>query len=213
VVGCGPGSPEYLAEAARRAVAEAEVLFGDRRLLDLFPNHPGAKVPLSGRLQTAPGEIAAMARAGKRVAVLVSGDPGLFSFARNVLAAVGPENCEVLPGISSVQVAFARLGLDWADVRLVSAHGRTPDVAIEDLGRSDKIAVLAGSREAMVWAAAAAEHLRQSHAAWLCEDLTLPTERVRQVPAEELARLEASSLSIVLLIRNLLLHNTAEESR
>jgi precorrin-6B methylase 1 len=37
--------------------------------------------------------------------------------------------------------------------------------------------------------------------AWLCEDLTLPSERVRQLTPEELARADASSLAIVLLVR------------
>jgi precorrin-6y C5,15-methyltransferase (decarboxylating) CbiE subunit len=205
VIGCGPGAAEYVTPAARQAVARAEVLVGSRRLLDLFPDHAGAKVAIDGRIHAAPEEIAAMAREGKTVAVLVGGDPGLFSIARNVLAAAGRENCEVVPGISSVQAAFARLALDWADARLVSAHGRTPATAIDDLGRSDKIAVLAGGRQGLAWAAAAAAGLRQSHAAWLCEDLTLATEHVRRVTPEELARANASSLAIVLLVRNSLL--------
>jgi precorrin-6y C5,15-methyltransferase (decarboxylating) CbiE subunit len=202
VVGCGPGSAEYLTEAARRAVARAEVLAGSRRLLELFPEHAGPRIATEGRMPAAVDEIAGLAREGKTVAVLVAGDPGLFSFARKVVAAVGPENCEITPGISSVQVAFARLGQDWAGAHLLSAHGRTPEVPIDELHRWEKIAVLAGNREAISWVAAAAERLRQSHAAWLCEDLTLPSERVRQLTPEELARTDASSLAIVLLIRD-----------
>ena len=44
IVGCGPGSPEYLTAAAIRAVQEAEVLVGAQRLLDLFPEHPGERI-------------------------------------------------------------------------------------------------------------------------------------------------------------------------
>jgi precorrin-6y C5,15-methyltransferase (decarboxylating) CbiE subunit len=203
VVGCGPGAAEYVSEAARRAVARSEVLAGSRRLLQLFPQHPGPRIATDGRISAAADEIAGLARSGKTVAVLVAGDPGLFSFARNVMAAVGVEQCEITPGVSSVQVAFARLGLDWADARLLSAHGRTPETPIEELRRWEKIAVLAGDRAAISWAAAAAERLRQTHVVWLCEDLTLPSERVRQLTPEELARADASSLAIVLLIRDL----------
>ena len=45
IVGCGPGSPDYLTAAAIRAVQEAEVLVGARRLLELFPAHPGERYP------------------------------------------------------------------------------------------------------------------------------------------------------------------------
>ncbi|MGA2035789.1 MAG: SAM-dependent methyltransferase, partial [Thermoguttaceae bacterium] len=38
IVGCGPGAPEYLTDAARQAVAQAEVLVGSARLLALFPD-------------------------------------------------------------------------------------------------------------------------------------------------------------------------------
>ena len=41
IVGCGPGSPDYLTPLARRAVERAEVLVGASRLLDLFAEHPG----------------------------------------------------------------------------------------------------------------------------------------------------------------------------
>ncbi len=37
IVGCGPGSLDYLTPAALRAIEEAEVLVGAIRLLDLFP--------------------------------------------------------------------------------------------------------------------------------------------------------------------------------
>ncbi|GAB3213974.1 precorrin-6y C5,15-methyltransferase (decarboxylating) subunit CbiE [Marinactinospora thermotolerans] len=56
------------------------------------------------------------------VAVLASGDPGFFGIVR-ALRARGAEP-RVLPGVSSVALAFARLGLPWDDAVVVSAHGR-----------------------------------------------------------------------------------------
>ena len=74
--------------------------------------------------------------------MLVGGDPGLYSLAQRVVRRFGREQCEVVPAVSSVQVAFSRLGIDWADARILSAHGRTPDATAADLQRIDKIAVL-----------------------------------------------------------------------
>jgi cobalt-precorrin-7 (C5)-methyltransferase len=201
IVGCGPGSPRYLMDAARQAVARAEVLAGSRRLLELFPDHPDLRIVTGTDLDSLLEAIAEQRAVGRNVAVLVSGDPGLFSLAAKVVRRFGRELCEVIPGVSSVQVAFARLGLDWAEARLVSAHGRMPQVTAEELFRHAKIAILAGTAEALRWAAQAAGGLQTSHEAYLCENLTLQDERVRPVTAEELAAADASSLSIILLIR------------
>ena len=202
IVGCGPGSPDYVTEAARRAVRDAQVLVGSRRLLAMFADGPAERIVADADVPAVLEHLGAAASAGHRVAVLVSGDPGLYSLAQQVVRRFGRQQCTVIAGISSVQLAFARLGLDWADARVISAHGRTPAVAIEELAALDKIAVLAGSRDATGWAARAAEALRATHVAFLCENLTLDGESVRQVEPEQLGHADASSLSIVLLIRS-----------
>ncbi|MGA2034958.1 MAG: precorrin-6y C5,15-methyltransferase (decarboxylating) subunit CbiE, partial [Thermoguttaceae bacterium] len=143
--------------------------------------------------------------AGRKVAVLVSGDPGLFSLAQIVLKSFGRDQCEIIPGISSVQVALARLGLEWADACILSAHGRTPAIAAGELCRLDKLAILAGTREALQWSAQALRWLGNSHACFLCENLTLPEERIRRLTADELAEVDAVSLAIVILVRRSLL--------
>ena len=201
IVGCGPGSPEYLTDAARQAVAAAEVLFGSPRLLKMFDEGPCLRLAVDGDIASLLEKIAEQHAAGRRVVVLVSGDPGVFSLARNILERFGRESCEVVSGVSSVQVAFARLGLDWSNARIESAHGRTPRVAPEELACCDKLAILAGSSAALQWAARVADVLGSSHDVYLCENLTLPDERVRLLLPGQLAEVAAASLSIVLLIR------------
>ena len=114
IVGCGPGSPELVTPAARRAVEQAEVLLGAARLLALFAASAAERVVVDAHATRAPDEIAA--RRDRRVVVLVSGDPGLFSLAAPLLRRFGRDACEIIPGISSLQVACARLGLGWDDV-------------------------------------------------------------------------------------------------
>lgn len=205
IVGCGPGSAQYLTEAARAAVAGADVLLGAPRLLELFTDAPARRIALDGDLAAMLEDIAARRASGKRVAVLVSGDPGLYSLAQQVVRRFGPEQCEVVPAVSAVQVAFARLGLDWADARIVSAHARIPELTPAGLGPADKIAILVGAPASVRWAAGMAFAIRASHAAFLGENLTLDDERFRPVTAEQLSVTQAASLSIVLLIRRGLL--------
>lgn len=205
IVGCGPGGAGYVTPAARQSVRDAEALMGSRRLLELFDDAPGEKILLGADTAATLEAIASVRNSGRRLAVLVSGDPGLYSLAQKVVRRFGSEACEIIPGISSVQVAFARVGLDWADARVISAHGRTPTVWPDELVDVDKIAILAGSRKALQWSAEIADGLRTTHAIFLCENMTLEGESIRLVDPEQLEQVEAASLAIVLILRRTLL--------
>ncbi len=204
IVGCGPGSPSYLTEAAREAAGRADVLVGSRRFLKLFAHCSAEQICVNADLTALMDRIVALHSVGRRIAVLVAGDPGLYSLARSVIRRFGRAECEVIPAVSSVQVAFARLGLDWADARILSAHGRTPQITADELGRSDTIAILAGTQDALRWSANVAQALG-THAVFLAENLTLADERLEEVSAEQLRTTDAASLSVILLIRRSLL--------
>ena len=61
------------------------------------------------------------------------------SSARCAPAASSPH---VIPAVSSVALAFARLGLDWDDALVVSAHGRDPGKALAAALAHPKAAIL-----------------------------------------------------------------------
>ena len=80
VVGLGPGAPDQLTPAARAAIAGAEVVIGYRAYLELVAPLLAGKELVAGRM-TGETERArdaiARARAGARVALVSSGDPGV----------------------------------------------------------------------------------------------------------------------------------------
>ena len=78
----------------------------------------------------------------KVVGVLVSGDPGFFSFLPRLKKEFPEEKIEVYPGISSLQFAFARAGLAWQEANFVSVHGRDLSVLPQMITRPT--AVLTG---------------------------------------------------------------------
>ena len=176
IVGCGPGSPEYLTAAAVRAVQEAEVLVGARRLLELFSAHPGERIVMEAHTEKVLAAIAA--RPEKKIAVLVTGDPGLASLARPILKRFGPSRCRVIPGVSSLQAAFARLGLDWLGVRIIDAHGKDPALRAEALKGVAKIAVLGGRPQSFEWLRWELGDLLEDFHIHICEDLTLESEKI-----------------------------------
>ncbi len=140
VVGMGLGL-EDLSPRLRQAVDQAQVLAGGRRLLALFPEHPGRKLELAYNLETWLEQVADAA-SDQRVAVLASGDPGFHGIAARLVERLGFGGVEIYPNLSSVQAAFARLKEPWEDAALVSLHGHGAQALWPALARADRVAVL-----------------------------------------------------------------------
>ena len=204
IIGCGPGSAAYLTEEARRCAAEADVMIGSRRLLDLFPQNGCEKIVEGVNTEKVIHEIGT--RRGKgNIAVLVSGDPGMCSLARPVIRHFGAASCRVVPGISSVQLAFARVGLDWYGAKIVSAHAADPAEDFSPYANEDKIMVLGGRTESSAWMRRLAAAIGGGRVLYVCENLGLPEEKVAAVNPEELDGMAVGSLAVFLLVRKELL--------
>jgi precorrin-6Y C5,15-methyltransferase (decarboxylating) len=143
VIGCD-GSP--LSPAAQTALAAAAAVAGAPRHLDAITLPPDAERIEIKRLDEALDAVTAPRlddpdNSGDRsVVVLASGDPGFFGIVR-ALRARGARPA-VIPAVSSVALAFARLGLDWDDALVVSAHGRDPGQALAAALAHPKVAIL-----------------------------------------------------------------------
>ncbi|MEU6762489.1 precorrin-6y C5,15-methyltransferase (decarboxylating) subunit CbiE [Streptomyces sp. NPDC046853] len=124
VVGIGADGWGGLAGAARTALAEAQVLIGGQRQLDLLPEEcAGRRVPWPSPLRPAvPGLLAA--HAGNRIAVLASGDPMFYGIGRALTEILGPDGLRILPHPSSVSYACARVGWPLEDTEVVTLVGR-----------------------------------------------------------------------------------------
>jgi precorrin-2 C20-methyltransferase/precorrin-3B C17-methyltransferase len=118
VVGLGPAGPDWQTPEARRELADAEVLIGYETYLRRVPVRPGQqRFATDNRLELERAEHALeLAAAGARVAVVSSGDPGIFAMAAAVLEAVEARGGEdavevrVVPGLSAMQAAASRVG-------------------------------------------------------------------------------------------------------
>jgi precorrin-6B C5,15-methyltransferase / cobalt-precorrin-6B C5,C15-methyltransferase len=134
VIGCDgrPPGPD-----AAKALAEARTVIGAPRHLRAvpIPEHAERK-----ELKHLDDTLDALGQSPGPVVVLASGDPGFFGIVR-ALRARGREPA-VIPAVSSVALAFARLGLDWDDALVISAHGRDPGKALAAALAHPKAAIL-----------------------------------------------------------------------
>lgn len=138
----GPGASRYLAPVARNALEEAEVVFGYKTYLDLVHDLiPGKEIHASGMRKEIERCNAAIDRAcsGSRVALVSSGDAGIYGMAGLVFdlcrqrgirvlgrnegrAEPGALRVEVIPGIAAFNAAASLVGAplmhDFAAVSL-----------------------------------------------------------------------------------------------
>ena len=122
VISAGPGNASLLTPQAFRALEEAETVFCADRYAGLVPG-AGKCRPLTP-LGTAMDGLESLWRQGRRTAVLVSGDAGLYSLLSALSRRFGGETLRVYPGISSLQAFCAALGIPWQEAAVLSAHGR-----------------------------------------------------------------------------------------
>ncbi|MFJ5213233.1 precorrin-6y C5,15-methyltransferase (decarboxylating) subunit CbiE [Streptomyces sp. NPDC088354] len=124
VVGVGADGWDGLPAASRAVLAAAEVVIGGPRQLGLLPPEvAGERVAWPSPLRPAvPGLMAA--HAGRRIAVLASGDPMFHGIGRTLTEVLGAGRLDVLPHPSSVAYACARLGWAVEDTEVVSLVGR-----------------------------------------------------------------------------------------
>lgn len=190
VIGIGPGGRDYITPAALRAVAEAEVLVGGERQLALFNLHRGETFIIRNNLNEMVEFIKARIK-GKKVAVLASGDPGMFGILSYLKRHFESGELFVVPGISTVQYACAVLAIPWHDAVAVSTHGRDRQEFIEAARREGKVVVLAGPAEPPPeLARALVEAGVGDKTVFVCSDLSYPNEEVKSFTLTGLAALE-----------------------
>src|SRR5512136_1615282 len=107
-VGCGPG---LLTEQAIRELKQARSAYGSDRAIELAR----AYLPLDCSVRSI-DDYKNLPALGDSAVILSTGDP--------MLAGLGYLKGEVIPGISSLQIAVARLHIPLSRVAVVVAHGR-----------------------------------------------------------------------------------------
>ena len=193
LIGVGLGNPATMTLEARAAIEESTLLIGAPRLLEGYEGR--ACLP-----RIAAADIAAAIHEAPTgpVAVLLSGDVGFYSGAKNLYPLLEDHQVVTIPGISSLVYFCARLRTPWQDAFLVSAHGRAHN-APGAVQSHEKTFVLTGGNYR-------AGDLCNQLTEWglghvtvhVGEKLSYADETVTTGTAQELAGKEFDSLAVVL---------------
>lgn len=125
VVGIGPGAKSYITPAALEKISTAKFLVGGRRALSEFAAPNQTTCAITKDLNAVVNFISEKISIAE-VVVMASGDPGYYSILDLLRKHFAPSTIEVIPSISAMQLAFAKLALSWHSATLASFHGRKP---------------------------------------------------------------------------------------
>jgi precorrin-6B C5,15-methyltransferase / cobalt-precorrin-6B C5,C15-methyltransferase len=127
IIGVLDNGAAGLTPGALNRINEAELVIGATRTLALFADdiHANAEQrDLTGRLTQVPQWIEQALQQGRKVVVLASGDPLCHGIAAYLAGKLERESLEIIPNVSTLQWAFARMELGWQNAAIASVHSR-----------------------------------------------------------------------------------------
>jgi precorrin-6Y C5,15-methyltransferase (decarboxylating) len=197
IIGTGLG-PGTLTPDGARAIAQAQLLIGSRRLIESLA-HPGQTTHIAVRSEAI---IAALnTSSAESVSILMSGDVGFHSGAIPVAAWLRDNRPDIavtlIPGLATPMALAARIGLPWENAHLVSGHSADINLVSSVRRQRHTIALTGGNVPAL------ARNLVDAGfgdlTAWAGEDLGLASECLTQTSVAGLAARSWSSLTALLI--------------
>ncbi len=199
IIGMGDDGPKGLSQTALGIIEKADLLFGGERHLSFFPDFGREKIAIKSNLK----EVADLIKrnlGAKKMVVLASGDPNFYGIAKYLMNKLGKEAFEILPAISSMQLAFARAKESWEDAILVSVHGRPIEAIIEQVRSSPKIGIFTDDEHTPgEIAQVLMEYGLKGYQVFVCEDLGGEDERVTETLLEKLPEMKFPPLNVLIL--------------
>lgn len=130
VVGMGMSARDVTA-AQMEIIASAHILMGGRRHLDQFADLSMEKQVITGKVADTIDFIRRH-RADGPIVVLASGDPLFYGIGARIARDLGPEQVTILPNVTAMAAAFARINEPWSEAGLISLHGREGNYLLLD---------------------------------------------------------------------------------
>src|SRR5207248_4624414 len=134
--------------------------------------------------------------------VLASGDPLFYGVARYLCDRLGKEHFEVLPHVSSMQLAFARIKESWEEAYLTNLATHPLETVLDRIRTAETVGLFTSEREdppavARQLLARGLDYFR----AYVCENLGAPDERVTQGELADIKDMEFAPLNVMILKR------------
>lgn len=185
VVGIGADGMAGLSERSRRELQSATIIYGSKRQIDLLDSSVTAPrrqwpSPMLPALQ------ALRDRHAEDIHIVASGDPLLHGIGGTLIRLYGPEHVRVLPHVSSVTLARARMGWNAHDTEVISLVTAPAHTAVRRGGQAIVLSKSGATPQEV--AALLDAHGRGDSICTVLENLGGPTERRRDATARQWAQ-------------------------
>lgn len=200
IIGIGDDGFDGLTRQALELIERAGTLFGPTSLLNKVQPTGQQLVPLTADLDQVAATIANASPAPR--VMLASGDPLFYGVARYLCEKLGKDRFEVLPHVSSMQLAFARVKESWDEAYLTNLATQPISKVVGRIRSAEKVGVFTTDSQPP-------QHLAQAlldqgidyFTAYVCENLGSRDECVTRGSLVDIATQTFSSLNVMILVR------------
>jgi len=200
IVGIGADGLNGVTDTARQLVMEAELLIGESHCLALVPEAPGQRVTVGVQLDDVATRLEGSG--DQRAVVLAVGDPLFYGVARYLCDRLGKDRFEVVPHVSSMQLAFARVKESWEEAFLTNRAGHGVEAVLGQIRVAEKVGLFTSEQTPPnLVAQTMLDNGLDNFTAYVCENLGSPDERVTQGALAELAAQQFAPLNVMILVR------------
>ncbi|MGE7913733.1 precorrin-6y C5,15-methyltransferase (decarboxylating) subunit CbiE [Lysinibacillus xylanilyticus] len=194
LIGIGDNGQESLLPQYVQWIEDCEVLVGGERVLEFFPNFTGEKIIIKGGLSTLVERLSTETR---NTVILASGDPLFYGIGGYLAKKL---NVEVYSYMSSVQLAFSKMGESWQDAYVTSIHGRSMKGLAQRIDGKKKVALLTDAENNPNALARYLKHFGMTeYNAFVAENLQGINEKFGSYSLDELETTDFSPLNVVIL--------------
>jgi precorrin-6Y C5,15-methyltransferase (decarboxylating) len=201
VIGVGSDGLAGLTARARDLILNADLVIGSDRSQELVTEARGERLNVGSNLP----EVVRVLEANlgrKRMVVLAGGDPLFYGVARYLCDKLGKDNFDVLPHVSSMQLAFARVKESWEEAYLTNLATHPLESVLDRIRIAEVVGLFTSETEspprvARELLARGLDYFR----VYVCENLGSPDERVTQGELADIQDMEFAPLNVMILKR------------
>ena len=205
IIGIGPGSSEYLTKKAIDTVKSSDYTVGSTRAIDLFDDVNNKLAFNVKDLLDKLEKGVDLAIEGNTVSILSTGDPGFSGVLNTVLRIANDKNfpkekIEVIPGISSLQLAAARNHIQWDNANVMTFHGRENIEDILKVINNGKTTIALPSKKVRDMAQFLLDNgVNENRQVVVCERLSYDDEKIVQSTLKDIASSEFTYMCIMVI--------------
>ncbi|WP_153557674.1 precorrin-6y C5,15-methyltransferase (decarboxylating) subunit CbiE [Roseimaritima sediminicola] len=200
IIGVGDDGQDGLTGHARQQIEQADVLLGPANLLKRISIGPEQRLEIGTDLQQLRESLEQVG--SRRAALLAVGDPLFYGIARYLTDTLGKDRFEVLPHVSSMQLAFARVKESWDDAYLTNLATQPLDRVVDTVRTAERVGLFTTEQlTPSVVAEALLDRRIDYFTVYVCENLGSPAETVTQGDLQDIKGQTFAPLNVMVLVR------------